>query len=114
MDGSHVLKAMGENWSFAAVDTDGWVSQVTEKERISDNCSVGMYWFSTAALFEEAYRGYYLDSDNGQEKEKYIAPLYNYYLIKKGKKISISQISDQMVHVLGTPEELVAFATSVG
>lgn len=39
---------------------------------------------------------------------KYIAPLYN-YMIEKRYNVTISIVSADKVHVLGTPEELNIF-----
>ena len=83
--------------------------EVLEKERISDNCTVGAYYFRTCALYEQLYQDYYVN--NSQKinlKEKYVAPLYN-QLIKQNGKIFISTIPASAVHVLGTPEELNMF-----
>ena len=41
-------------------------------------------------------------------KERYIAPLYN-VLIAMGKQIGISSIPESEVNILGTPEELKEF-----
>jgi len=97
--------ADGDHWSFARLDEEGKVVEVREKVRISDNCTLGAYYFSSGALYEELYREYYRGDENLEKGEKYIAPLYN-YLIQKGKEVYISIIDPEKIHVLGTPEEL--------
>lgn len=109
------FNAPGEHWSFVKLDETGRAVMVKEKERISDNCTLGAYYFKTAGLYEELYREFY-EEDKGNKsnasgaelKERYIAPLYN-YLIEKGGDIRISQVDFEKVHVLGTPEELKVF-----
>ena len=100
--------AEGDHWSFAKLDEKGNVVKVREKERISDNCTLGAYYFSSARLFEDLYNEYYSDDTHLEKNEKYIAPLYN-FMIEKGMKVTISIVDTKKVHVLGTPEELQIF-----
>jgi dTDP-glucose pyrophosphorylase len=97
--------AEGDHWSFVKVDEDGKAVEVREKKRISDNCTLGAYYFSSIQLYKELYRGYYSSDNNIESGEKYIAPLYN-YMIQKGMLVTISIVNKDKVHVLGTPEEL--------
>lgn len=100
--------ADGDHWSFVKTDDLGNVVEVREKERISDNCTLGAYYFSSAILYRTLYDNYYRDDLNLKNNEKYIAPLYN-YMVKKGFHVCISIIDFNKVHVLGTPEELNEF-----
>lgn len=102
------FKAEGTHWSFVKLDELGNVIEVREKQRISDNCSLGAYYFSSAELFRMLYNKYYMNTDNLEMNEKYIAPLYN-LMINEGRIVTISNISSEKVHVLGTPAELAEF-----
>ena len=99
--------AEGDHWSFAKTDENGNVIEVREKNRISDNCTLGAYYFSSAALYKELYESYY-EKNELEKNEKYIAPIYN-YLIEKNKPVTISIIDKNKVHALGTPAELNEF-----
>ena len=105
------FNAEGEHWSFVKLNESGEAVEIKEKVRISDNCTVGAYYFKTCSLYVQLYNEFYSDEAvlkdiaNG---EKYIAPLYN-YLLSKGGKVYISKLDPARVHVLGTPEELDAF-----
>ena len=101
--------APGDHWSFVALDEDGNATEVREKQRISDNCTLGAYYFSSCALYEKMYAEYYAGGGNMEKGEKYVAPLYN-YMISKGMKVRICLVDAKCVHVLGTPEELEVFA----
>lgn len=103
------FNAPGDHWSFVATDEAGDATQVREKMRISDNCTLGAYYFSSCALYERLYGEYYSDPANMEKGEKYVAPLYN-YMIKLGMKVRICLVDEKSVHVLGTPEELQVFA----
>ncbi len=98
----------GDHWSFVRTDSLGNVVEIREKERISDNCTLGAYYFKSAKLYRTIYNEYYSDDSKMEKNEKYIAPLYN-YMISKGMNISMSIVDNKKVHVLGTPEELDVF-----
>ena len=54
------------------------VVQVKEKERISNNCSVGTYYFNDAEKFSKLAKEYINDEKYKSLKEYYIAPFYDY------------------------------------
>lgn len=100
--------ADGDHWSFVKLDDNGKVVEVREKLRISEYCTLGAYYFSSASLYKALYEEYYADNSKVEKNEKYIAPLYN-YMIEKDCSVTISVVNTNKVHVLGTPEELQAF-----
>ncbi len=100
--------APGDHWSFVKTDENGDATEVREKQRISDNCTLGAYYFGSCALYEQIYDEYYGSGENLEKGEKYVAPLYN-HMIGKGMKVRICLVDPAKVHVLGTPEELSEF-----
>lgn len=98
----------GDHWSFVRLDAAGKAVEVREKERISDFCTLGAYYFKSCRLYETLYHEYYDAGQHLEKGEKYVAPLYN-YLISKGGSVYISNVAPRYVHVLGTPEELQQF-----
>lgn len=102
------FNAPGDHWSFVKLDKNGNAIEVREKQRISDNCTVGLYYFKSCQLYKDIYDEYYKDDSNLENNEKYIAPLYN-HMINKGLIVRISLIPAKSVHVLGTPDEVKAF-----
>lgn len=98
----------GEHWSFVRLDEKGQVVEVREKVRISDNCTLGAYYFSSAKLYQQLYEEYYATGNSVEKSEKYIAPMYN-YMIEKGMQVTISIVDSKKVHALGTPKELEKF-----
>ena len=101
------FNSIGDHWSFVKCDDDGNALQVAEKNRISNHCSIGYYWFRSANLFEECYQNYF--SSISANTERYVAPLYE-WLISEGHRIYCNDVPDKNVHVLGTPDELSAFS----
>lgn len=104
------FRAEGDHWSFVKLDEQGNALEVREKQRISEYCTLGLYYFKSCKLYEKMYNEYYADETHMEKNEKYIAPLYN-YMIDKGMIVRISDISKDKVHVLGTPEEVKMFET---
>lgn len=102
------FKAEGDHWSFVRLDEQERVVEIKEKQRISDHCTLGAYYFKTCGLYKKLYDEYYSEEKNLVKGEKYVAPLYD-YLLSKGGEIYISDIAPERVHVLGTPEELQCF-----
>ncbi len=100
--------APGDHWSFVKLDENHRAVEVREKQRISDNCTLGAYYFKSCGLYEQLYEEYYSSQEHLEKGEKYVAPLYN-YMIEKGMDVRISLLDFQKVHVLGTPEELAVF-----
>lgn len=100
------FRGEGDHWSFVRLDKNGEVAEIKEKQRISNYCTLGAYYFKTCSLYKSLYNEYYSKPQN--IKEKFVAPLYD-YLLSKGGKIYISDINPDKVHVLGTPEELEVF-----
>lgn len=97
------FKALGDHWSFVkpAEGSRDRAAQVTEKVRISDYCSTGVYIFRNRDLFLKAYEN---ELTNGRYAELYVAPLYQ-YLIETGLDIRYSLIRPGDVQFCGTPKE---------
>ena len=102
------FRADGDHWSFVKLNEEGQAVEVREKVRISDNCTLGAYYFKSCGMYEDLYHEYYQHEENLEKGEKYVAPLYN-FMISKGMDVRISLIDYGKVHVLGTPEELEVF-----
>lgn len=105
------FKAEGDHWSFVKLDDNEEAVEVREKVRISDNCTLGAYYFKSCALYEQMYDEYYNGGAALDAGERYVAPMYN-YMISKGMSVRICDVNPGCVHVLGTPEELNIFLNS--
>ena len=107
-----VFRGPGDHWSFVEPSIDGSrVARVTEKDRISDLCSTGLYHFARTSDFQDAYAEVAdVPPETLQGGERYVAPLYN-RLIARGAKIAYHVIGEDDVHFFGTPTEYDAFRT---
>lgn len=100
-----VFETEGDHWSFVKFKSDGRVTAMAEKDRISQYGSIGLYYFSSFSLFKNAYNEYYKKANLD---ERYIAPIYN-ILIQEKKEIYAAVLNKSRVHVLGTPKEVKIF-----
>ena len=88
--------------SFAKVDGNGWISEVAEKNPISNNATVGIYHWKRGSDFVK-YADQMIDRDIRTNNEFYVCPVYN-EAIGDGKKIKASLVDEMWG--MGTPEEL--------
>jgi len=94
-------------WSFAKIDELGYVTEVQEKNAISEYATVGIYFFSKGKYYVDAAIDMIIRNDR-VNNEFYTCPVYN-YLIKDGSKIGIYNIEFSQMHGIGTPEDLKAY-----
>lgn len=98
-----VFEGEGTHWSFVLPGEKHTVLQTSEKQRISNLCSDGLYYFRTRELFCSAYVDA-LSNEKLVNGEIYIAPLYN-FLIDSGHTIKYESIRISDIDFCGTPEE---------
>ena len=103
IDGGIVtFKATHPKWSFAKLGDDGFVSEVAEKNPISDNATVGIYYWKKGSDYVK-YAEQMIDKNIRTNGEFYTCPTFN-EAIADGKKIRAKSI-DKMWGI-GTPEDL--------
>ena len=103
IDGGIVtFKATHPKWSFAKIGDDGFVSEVAEKNPISDNATVGIYYWKKGSDYVK-YAEQMIDKNIRTNGEFYTCPTFN-EAIADGKKIRAKSI-DKMWGI-GTPEDL--------
>jgi HAD superfamily hydrolase (TIGR01509 family) len=92
-------------WSFAKIDDYGFVSEVAEKKPISNNATVGVYYWQKGSEYVK-YADQMIDKNVRTNNEFYVCPVFN-EAIQDGKKIKIKEINKMWG--LGTPEDLEYF-----
>ena len=91
-------------WSYAKLDEKGFVSEVAEKVPISENATVGIYYWKHGSDYVK-YAKQMIDKDIRVNGEFYVCPVFN-EAIQDKKKIKISSIKGEDMWGLGTPEDL--------
>ena len=103
VDGGIVtFKATHPKWSFARVGEDGFVAEVAEKNPISEDATVGIYYWKQGRDYVK-YAEQMIEKNIRTNNEFYVCPVFN-QAIEGGKKIKIKPI-DRMWGI-GTPEDL--------
>ena len=96
------FRATHPKWSFAKIDEQGLVTEVAEKNPISDIATVGYYYWKKGSDFVK-YAEDMIEKDIRVNNEFYVCPVFN-QAIEDGKEIRTFNI-DKMWG-LGTPEDL--------
>lgn len=89
-------------WSFAKVDEYGYVTEVAEKNPISDIATVGVYYWAKGSDYVK-YAEQMISKNIRTNNEFYTCPTFN-EAISDGKKIKTFNI--EKMWGLGTPEDL--------
>jgi HAD superfamily hydrolase (TIGR01509 family) len=99
------FKATHPKWSFAKVDENGLVTEVAEKNPISDIATVGYYYWKHGSDFVK-YAEQMIEKDIRVNNEFYVCPVFN-EAIADCKKIKTFDIPKMWG--IGTPEDLDVF-----
>ena len=96
-------------WSYARLDDEGLVTEVVEKEVVSNDATTGIYNFRRGQDFVAAAQRM-IERDLRVNGEFYVAPVYN-GLIEDGAEIRAFNIGAAELGMfgLGTPEDLDIF-----
>lgn len=100
-----IFEATHPRWSFAKVNGKNFVTEVAEKVPISNNATVGAYYFKKGRDFVWAAEEM-IKKDIRRNNEFYICPTFN-ELIGRGDKIKA--VETEAMWSLGTPEDVVYF-----
>lgn len=103
------MRADDPKWSFVRLDASGMVTEVLEKQVISNEATVGIYNFRRGSDFVTAAERM-ISKGLMVNGEFYVAPAYN-ELVIAGRKIGFYNIGSvgHGMYGLGVPEDLDAF-----
>ena len=102
------FKSTHPKWSFAKVDDNGSVTEVAEKNPISDIATVGIYYWKKGSDYVK-YAEQMIEKNIRHNNEFYVCPVFN-EAIKDGKVVKTFDI--EKMWGLGTPEDLDFFLKS--
>lgn len=101
------FKSVHPKHSFAKVDGNGLVTKVAEKNPISSDATVGIYYWKRGSDFIK-YADQMIKKDIRTNNEFYVCPVYN-EAIENNLKIKAALVDEMWG--MGTPEELNNFLT---
>jgi len=96
------FKATHPKWSFVKLDESGYVTEVAEKNPISDIATVGVYYWSKGSDYVK-FAEQMIAKNIRVNNEFYVAPVFNEAILED-KKIRTFDI--EKMWGLGTPEDL--------
>ena len=96
------FEATHPKWSFAKVNEQGLVTEVAEKNPISNIATIGFYYWKNGSDFVK-YAEQMIDKDIRVNNEFYVCPVFN-EAIEDGKAIRTFDVKEMWG--LGTPEDL--------
>jgi HAD superfamily hydrolase (TIGR01509 family) len=96
------FKATHPKWSYAKLDEHGFVSEVAEKKVISDQATVGIYYWRHGSDYVK-YAEQMIAKNIRTNNEFYVCPVFN-EAVDDGKKIRVKNI--EKMWGIGTPEDL--------
>jgi HAD superfamily hydrolase (TIGR01509 family) len=106
IDGSILtFNSIHPKWSYAKCDENLNVVKVAEKEVISNNATVGVYFWKKGSDYVK-YANQMIKKNIRVNNEFYVCPVFN-EAIKDSKIIKIEKVDE--MHGLGTPEDLSNF-----
>lgn len=105
------FKADDPSFSYAKVDSAGYLERVAEKDPISEHATAGYYFWSSMKELEVDILSFISDDSNKVNNEFYLAPVYNEG-IKRGMTYVIAETP--WVAEVGTPEFLENYNKSMG
>lgn len=103
------MTACDPKWSYVGVGASGFVEQVVEKQVISNEATVGIYYFRRGGDFISAANAM-IAAGRRVNGEYYVAPVYN-ELVARGARIKTYDIGAEAggMYGLGTPADLELF-----
>jgi HAD superfamily hydrolase (TIGR01509 family) len=96
------FKSTHPKWSFAKIDDSGFVTEVAEKNPISDIATVGVYYWKKGSDYVK-FSEQMIQKNIRVNNEFYVCPVFNEAILSD-KKIKTFDI--QQMWGLGTPEDL--------
>lgn len=99
------FEAIHPKWSYAKCDENNIVTEVAEKNVISKNATVGVYYWKQGSDYVK-FAEQMIKKEIRVNNEFYVCPVYN-EAIKAGRKIVIDKVDE--MHGLGTPDDLKNF-----
>jgi beta-phosphoglucomutase-like phosphatase (HAD superfamily)/dTDP-glucose pyrophosphorylase len=102
------FKAHHPKWSYAKTGANGFVSEVAEKRVISDDATVGVYYWRRGCDYVK-FAEQMIRKNVRVNNEFYVCPVFN-EAITQGSKIKIKPVSGMWG--IGTPEDLNYFLSN--
>jgi hypothetical protein len=91
--------------SYARVNKKGYVTEIREKEVISNISLNGIHYWKKGSHFVSSAEAMIASNDRAPNGEFYVGPTYN-YMLQIGQTVGIYHIPNQQHHPVGVPIDL--------
>lgn len=91
--------------SYARINRQGLVTEIREKEVISNISLNGIHYWKHGRSFVDSAEDMIANNDRAPNGEFYVGPTYN-YMIKRKQQVGIYHIPNQQHHAVGVPIDL--------
>jgi len=98
------FKASHPKWSYVKLNEEGYAEEVAEKKPISNNATVGIYWWKKGSEYVK-YAEQMIKKNIRTNNEFYVCPVFN-EAIQDNKRIITNEIKKEGMWGIGTPEDL--------
>lgn len=105
--GTVTFKSVHPRYSYVRLNTDGLVSEATEKNPISNHATAGLYWYANGRDLIAAIKSM-IRKDAHVDNVFYICPAFN-EMVLQHKRIGAQQIDAKRYHPLKTERQLQQF-----
>lgn len=105
--GMLVFESTHPKWSFAKLDSSGYIERVAEKDPISNIASTGIYYYTKGSDFVK-YAEQMIGKNIRVNNEFYICPVFNEF-VENNKLLTVKYVNK--MYGIGTPEDLTNFLT---
>ena len=93
----------GDHWSFVKTDATQQLTEIAEKQRISNLCTTGYYQFASSEMYLQAFDRIVERRSQGEKSEIYVSHVYHEILIEHD--IKVGEVDRWDVVLCGTPAE---------
>jgi NDP-sugar pyrophosphorylase family protein len=94
--------------SYAKLNAKGLVTEVREKQVISNVSLNGIHYWKQGRYFCDSYEAMVQNNDTAPNGEFYVGPSYN-YMIRNNRIVGIYHIPNEQHHPVGVPDDLKAY-----
>lgn len=103
--GTIVFRAQEPRWSYVVTDDVGRVTQIVEKQVVSELATTGVFYFRSLAQFLDAAKWCFLNRASTQG-QYYVSAALN-YLLMEGHSVGFMEIERKSYHPASLPADLV-------
>lgn len=105
--GTLIFRSLHPRYSFVSLDENGFVKETAQKEPISNNATVGIFWYAKTSDFVNGAKNL-IRKDAKVDDKFFLAPVFN-ELVLQHKRIGVFNLPDGRYFPLKTEQQIDIF-----